>query len=1127
LGTINDYSYSTINGIEYSDVLQEIKLDESLPTGEANMFKALIGKFSSIFAKSDIPSAIDRTLGEHEIVLKPGTKSLSQNPRRMSPSQRAIISTHINNMLKDGIIQPSSSSWASPIVLAPKKNGETRFCVDYRQLNTATIRDVYPLPNIEDIIDTLAGAKYLSTLDLASGYHQIMMSAESAPLTAFTSHEGLFEYKRMPFGLTNAPATFQRVMDSTLAGLKWKCCLVYLDDIVVFSKTFEDHIRDLESIFGRLKKAKLSLKAKKCHLCCKEITYLGHLITRDGIREDPEKVATIAHFQPPKDKKSLLSFLGLTGHFHKFIKDYHIVVEPLRQLIRDDVKWEWTHERATAFNEIKTLLTKKGGPILTLPDMTGRYPFSLHCDASDNGLGAVLYQQQPDGSEKVIQYASRTLSDGERKWHTTEKEALAIIWACEKFAPYLIGPKFKVISDHASLQWLWNYKKGRLARWALRASEFDFDIIHKPGKENVVPDHASRYPIASSESVTESKDEEDEGRLENALVAMIATRDNSLLVGLNIGSIPHATISNIERVDHPPIAWDVSEWRQRIYSSYSSSSCKVTDIYKRLLRGNKTKGDVNYQIDNFGLLRRKILLPTGPTKSMVLQTQLVLPTSIRDEFLEMFHKNILSGHFGRNKMYSKMLPLIWWPGMYRDIRKYVAQCIPCQRHKGSILKNRPLFSTMPNHTWETACIDLVGPLPLSDKGNKYICVITDPFTKWAEAIALPNKSDQAVSEAIFNGLICRHSVPKYIRTDQGTEFTNNLMLRLMDRMNIRHKKTCPYYPQANGHVERFNRTLVESLAKNCEFEPSKWEHFLEGTLFAYRTSTHAVLNCSPFEMLYGRQPTLPIHILNSTNADLATDVIQYGTRLTYNLVHMSKVVKRMLKDTAQARNKEWLQTAKPLTLRVGDWILLRDRKIKLRKLVQTTSSHTGHTSKADSAKFQSEWLGPYKVIKVLPNAVTIDDTDRNEHRSVSLANVKFFHTRSSTEENQPLTWEPVIRDAIDVHSDTADIDPNLTEQDPLKWYVIERIIDFRRSKKGHEYLIKWEGYDSSHNSWTKSSNIEGQGALNDFWSEHASHYPVLTIPIKYRAYFPKEGRVSVTHKRSSSSTNRHLKRKRY
>lgn len=1105
---IKPQSFSSHNAFKgsYSFHVEEIKdqqlpagitIEGQVPQGMQTQLTALLSKYQSIFTLGNvIPSAISRSLGEHSIELKPGTRPLSQNPRRISPSQRETVTKHIKKMLADGVIRPSVSAWASPVVLAPKKNGETRFCVDYRKLNTVTIRDVYPLPCIDDIIDALAGARFLSKLDLASGYHQVMMSEESAALTAFTSHEGLYEYTRMPFGLTNAPATFQRMMDTAMAGLKWKCCLVYLDDIVIYSKTFQDHLRDLEAVFQRVAQAKLSLRSDKCHLCCEQIKYLGHLITRDGIREDPDKVETIKNFPRPHigEKKALMSFLGMTGHFQKFINNYHVLVEPLRELLKEDTQWQWTPMRSQAFEEIKRLLTEQGGPVLTLPDMSGKYPFSLHCDASDVGLGAVLYQRQPDGSDKVIQYASRTLSPGERKWHTTEKEALAIIWACEKFAPYLIGPKFKVVTDHASLQWLWDYKKGRLARWALRASEFDFDIVHKPGKENVVPDHASRYPQSSH---TEHQ-EEDEGRLEHALVTMIAATPTSVLVGCDLSPLS-TPIHAID--DHDRNVWNVADWQQKLLAGYDQLGCKVSEVRRRIKQGCPNIGDLNYLIDNRGFLRRNISLPIGPTHEVVPQSQLVIPLPLRGELLEMFHANVLSGHLGRNKMYSKMLPHVWWPGMYRDVRRYVAQCVPCQRHKGTVLKNRPLFSTEPNHTWETACIDLIGPLPISDKGNKYICVITDPFTKWAEAIAIPTKSEESVSEAVFNGLICRHSVPRYIRTDQGTEFTNNLMSRLMDRLNIRHKKTCPYYPQANGHVERFNRTLVESLAKQCEFEPGKWEHFLEGTLFAYRTSVHDTLKCSPFEMLYGRQPLLPIHILQSSMDDLKTDVKEHGTRLTYNLYKMAQVVKKLLKDTAQERNHKWSQSAKPVALEVGDWILLKDKRTKVRKQIEAAPTLYDATLSLgkESAKFQSDWLGPYLVTKVLTNAVVIDDTDRQEQRTVSVAHVKFFHTNTfSTPIENNTTQASADRP---LHSqNVASSDSDLHSGDDLQLYVIEKVLGHRRNRSGYEYLIKWEGFDESHNSWTPTKNIQGLDIIEDYWRNVAGDYSITKIPCKYRKF---------------------------
>jgi hypothetical protein len=358
---------------------------------------------------------------------------------------------------------------------------------------------------------------------------------------------------------------------------------------------------------------------------------LGHLITKDGIKEDPAKVSTIRNFQKPKDgdKKAIESFLGAAGYFQKFIKDFNIIAEPLRKLTYKDSKWYWSDECDKAFAKIKKLLTESGGPVLAFPDMSGKYPFSLHCDASDNGVGAVLYQEQPDGTEKVIQYASRALTPSEKKWHTTEKEALAIIWACEKFSEYLLGQHFEVITDHASLQWLMNYKKGRLARWALRAAEFDFSIKHRKGKDNVVPDHASRYPTGAAPKET---GEEDYGRLENSLICEIDdqnVKENTAAIGLAESN--HVTLS-------------IPDFINKIIEGYqdepaTSSDARLKASYNRLKSGQPNDQDRHYRLTKHGLLRRDIQVYIPLLKQKMAQTQIVIPRGLRSELLYLFHES--------------------------------------------------------------------------------------------------------------------------------------------------------------------------------------------------------------------------------------------------------------------------------------------------------------------------------------------------------------------------------------------------------------------------------------------------------------------------------------------------------
>ena len=369
------------------------------------------------------------------------------------------------------MIRPSSSPWASPIVLVKKKDGSTRFCVDYRKVNKVTRKDAYPLPRVDDTLDTLAGAKWFSTLDLISGYWQVEMHPDDREKTAFCTLEGLFEFNVMPFGLCNGPATFQRLMDMILAGLQWSRCLVYLDDIIIFGTTFEEHLSNLELVFDRLREAKLRLQPVKCKLCKKKVNFLGHIVSRDGVAADPAKTDKVAEWAVPKCKRDVQCFLGLANYYRRFIQDFATVAKPLHHLTEKYANFKWTEDCQTAFENLRQKLVS--APILAFPDCSK--PFILDTDASDTGIGAVLSQQQEDGTERVIAYASRLLSKPERRYCVTRRELLAVVVFITHFRHYLLGNSFTLRTDHGALTWLWNFRnpEGQLARWLERLQEFD------------------------------------------------------------------------------------------------------------------------------------------------------------------------------------------------------------------------------------------------------------------------------------------------------------------------------------------------------------------------------------------------------------------------------------------------------------------------------------------------------------------------------------------------------------------------------------------------------------------------------------------------------------------------------
>ena len=436
-------------------------------------------------------------LATHEIKLIDDTP-IKQRYRPRNPAMQELINQEVDKMLADKVIQRSDSPWSSPIVIAPKKGGKHRFCVDFRRLNKVSQKDAYPLPQINATLDKLKGARYLSTIDLKNGYWQVALTRDSRPLTAFTvPGRGLFEFKVLPFGLHAAPATFQRLLDRVITPEMAPHAFAYLDDIIIVSETFDEHMQILEKVCNRLKEAKLVPNWEKCQFAREELKYLGHIVNKNGLQTDPEKISAISKLAPPTNVKELRQFFGLISWYRRFVKDAAQLANPLNRLTKKKATWEWGEIEQKAFDELKKRLTQ--APTLACPDWSKT--FILQTDASLEGLGAVLTQSDGE-TEQVIAYASRSLNKAEKNYSVTELECLAVKWGIWKMRGYLEGYHFIIQTDHQSLKWLDKIENpsGRLARWAMELSQWDFDIEYRKGTENNVADALSRQPLEVCET---------------------------------------------------------------------------------------------------------------------------------------------------------------------------------------------------------------------------------------------------------------------------------------------------------------------------------------------------------------------------------------------------------------------------------------------------------------------------------------------------------------------------------------------------------------------------------------------------------------------------------------------------
>lgn len=476
--------------------LQELydRSSEGLNQDESQMLFQLLSDFSDIFSTGEMDLGCLKGVKHH--INTGNATPVKQKFRRTPLGFQDQEKEHLQKLLDTGVITPSSSEWASAPVLVKKKDGSVRYCIDFRDLNSRTVKDCYPLPLIADCMDVLYGTTFFSTLDLAMGYYQIEIDENSRNKTAFLTKYGLFEHQRMAFGLCNAPATFQRAMGLVLRGMDWEELLVYLDDIIVLGKTFSESLENLRKAFQRFREYNLKLKPKKCCLFRREVEFLGRIINSEGVHISPDKIETIKNWPIPQDKKQVQAFLGFANYHRDHIKGFANIAIPLYDLLQKKTKFVWAQEQQCAFDCLKQTLINPECLKFPSPDGT----FLLDTDASNHSIGAVLYQIN-NGKEEVISYASHALLKEQRKYCTTRKELLAVVKFCRHFRHYLLGKPFLIRTDHHSLTWLMRFRhiEGQLARWLEELSSYDFQIKHRSGSSHVNADALSRIPDTLSE----------------------------------------------------------------------------------------------------------------------------------------------------------------------------------------------------------------------------------------------------------------------------------------------------------------------------------------------------------------------------------------------------------------------------------------------------------------------------------------------------------------------------------------------------------------------------------------------------------------------------------------------------
>lgn len=872
---------------------------------------------------------------EMKIEENPNSAPVVCKPYRATNEDRQKIKKIVEEWKDAGIVQETNSSYASPVLLVTKKNGESRLVVDYRKLNAQTKRINFPLPNLDDHLHLLKNSKIFTTLDLAHGYLQMPLSRESREKTAFITPDETGEFTRTMFGLMNAPFYFSKLMQTVLEPLRDKFVIFYLDDILICAKDWTEMLLRLEQVLELLVKAGLTIKLSKCEFGRRKIEYLGYVISEQGIEPGTRKLDAINRYPVPNDIHELRRFLGMASFFRRFIRNYASIVAPLTKLTRKGQIFQWNEEQNDAFVEVKRSLMSK--PVLKMYDPKAEKT-ELHTDASATGLGAMLLQSDDEGKLHPVYAISRRTSDTESAYHSSKLELLSIVWSVERLRVFLINVKFIIVTDCQALVFLHKNKtkNSQVIRWANLLSDYDYEIRFRRGEQMKHVDALSRAPVEVAAQPTEDL------LIEKLSVYSVVTREEEI-------ALFQYSDKDLQR-------------KMDILKS-DKDSWTVND--KREVRDYKLKNGLLY----------KTFKNCDETKDLY-----VVPKTMRKTLAIKYHD--FSGHLGTEKVLRKISEHYYFPKMRNYIDNHVRMCVECILSKNSSGKQPGYLNPIPpgNRPFEIVHMDHLGPFVTTSKGNKYVFAIIDNLTKFVQLDAV--KSTKTVHTLKkLEQFLNRFGAPFRVITDRGTSFTSAEFQKFCNKHGLKHTLNSSRHPQANGLVERLNRTILPMMQSSIEnLDGSDWDKHIKKLERDINTTINKTTNKSPFELLYGYLPRFE----DGQTRFLTTE--GEGYRLPQDL--RCEVRKHVEKEQLKYKQRYDRHRNEGLKYEVGDIVYMKGATY----------------STGESTKLQPRYKGPYVVVRVLPSDVykinRLCDQNGRFSTTAHVSQLKIWRNRTSETEEE-------------------------------------------------------------------------------------------------------------------------------